>query len=143
MRLVSVLLVVSGVVAVPQGIIVHPQNGLTFNALAGRAVSPDYSCGTTGDGGSTNGYTCPSDLECCSIHGWCGSTSDYCSINNGCQTAYGTCNDTATAPTIPTASGTTAELGGQCGPGFGSCAATECCSPSGWCGSTPGMIFAA
>ena len=36
--------------------------------LAGRqgTVSPDNTCGTTGAGGTTVGYTCPPELSCCS-----------------------------------------------------------------------------
>jgi len=35
---------------------------------------------------------CPSG-KCCSKYGWCGTTDDYCSIKNGCQSAFGKCNN--------------------------------------------------
>jgi len=34
---------------------------------------------------------CP-DGHCCSQYGWCGKSSAYCSVSNGCQSEYGLCN---------------------------------------------------
>lgn len=99
-------------------------------------VSPDNSCGTTSYGGSSKGYTCPSSLPCCSVYGWCGSTSDYCLTSNGCQSQFGNCTQNGTPP----AGGGDGGGGGdgdsgntQCGPdnGNASCAANECCSAAG------------
>jgi hypothetical protein len=47
------------------------------------AVSRDGSCGP--------GLTCQGSAfgDCCSSHGWCGSTSDYC--GSGCQVGFGVC----------------------------------------------------
>ena len=33
---------------------------------------------------------CPNN-QCCSTHGWCGTTNDYCAKKN-CQTSFGKCN---------------------------------------------------
>jgi hypothetical protein len=50
---------------------------------AGLVVSPDGNCG--------QGVTCAGSRygDCCSAHGFCGSTSDYC--GDGCQAAFGNC----------------------------------------------------
>ncbi|KAH9904865.1 hypothetical protein F4778DRAFT_780038 [Xylariomycetidae sp. FL2044] len=47
-------------------------------------VDPEGACG--------NGFTCIGGVwgECCSQHGWCGSTTDYC--DTGCQSDFGNCN---------------------------------------------------
>ncbi|KAI9821948.1 MAG: hypothetical protein M1827_002530 [Pycnora praestabilis] len=50
---------------------------------AAKPVSTDATCGTTNTClGSSFG-------NCCSQHGWCGSTADYC--GTGCQAIAGTC----------------------------------------------------
>ncbi|KAF8867035.1 glycoside hydrolase/deacetylase [Acephala macrosclerotiorum] len=68
--------------------------------------------------------------------GWCGNSTDYCSVSNGCQSAYGTC-DAATNSTSGGGTGTPGtSTNGQCGPGFGTCASNECCSLAGFCGVT-------
>ncbi|KAI0603349.1 hypothetical protein F4775DRAFT_587869 [Biscogniauxia sp. FL1348] len=56
-------------------------------------VSIDGNCG--GD------ITCEGSEfgNCCSVHGWCGSTTDYCS--NGCQPAFGSGCDEASPPSAP------------------------------------------
>lgn len=72
-----------------------------LHRLAGRAVSPDNTCGTKGVGGSANAYTCPEDLPCCSVNGFCGSTSAYCSVSAGCQADYGSCGTTGNDTTSP------------------------------------------
>ncbi|KAF6822675.1 chitin deacetylase [Colletotrichum plurivorum] len=104
-----------------------------------RAVSPDNSCGTTSNGGSPSGYTCPTDLPCCSTYGWCGSTDAYCLTSNGCQGQFGTCTQDGSPPT-DTGDGNDGSPGnGQCGPANGNavCAVNECCSAAGFCGSGP------
>ncbi|WQF85099.1 Putative chitin-binding, type 1, NodB domain, glycoside hydrolase/deacetylase, beta/alpha-barrel [Colletotrichum destructivum] len=102
-----------------------------------RGVSPDNTCGTTGNGGNPSAYTCPADLPCCSVNGWCGSTGDYCLTSNGCQAVFGTCEQDGNPPT---GSGDDGNSGtGLCGPDNGnvSCATNECCSAAGYCGTTP------
>ncbi|KAI5862706.1 glycoside hydrolase/deacetylase [Durotheca rogersii] len=99
----------------------------------GPVVSPDMTCGRTGAG--TNGYTCPTGL-CCSQYGYCGSSSDYCDA--GCQASFGSC-----VPGNGTSDGG-GTVDGRCGPDFGGavCSSTECCSLSGYCGTTPEHCFA-
>ncbi|MCJ1413341.1 hypothetical protein MMC19_007446 [Ptychographa xylographoides] len=69
-----------------------------------RALTPDNTCGDI-DGGNGKGYFCdPANAwggACCSQHGYCGNSSDYCGI--GCQTGFGTCGQaiTFTATAIP------------------------------------------
>ncbi|KAK2017732.1 glycoside hydrolase/deacetylase [Colletotrichum eremochloae] len=48
-------------------------------------ISRDATCGATA------GKTCQGSTfgNCCSVNGWCGSTSAYC--GTGCQSKYGTC----------------------------------------------------
>jgi hypothetical protein len=69
---------------------------------------------------------------CCSKYGYCGTTDDYCNVNNGCQASFG-----AQCVTIPlkTPCGIESENGNK------SCAALfpgqgYCCSKYGYCGST-------
>ncbi|GJC86878.1 putative peptidoglycan-N-acetylglucosamine deacetylase ARB_03699 [Colletotrichum liriopes] len=105
--------------------------GAASPSLLLRDVSPDNTCGTTGNGGNPSAYTCPTELPCCSINGWCGSTDDYCLTSNGCQTGFGTCQQDGSPPT---GSGDDGNSGtGLCGPdnGNASCAANECCSAAG------------
>mmetsp|Transcript_22728 Transcript_22728/g.33563 ORF Transcript_22728/g.33563 Transcript_22728/m.33563 type:complete len:401 (+) Transcript_22728:93-1295(+) len=65
--------------------------------------------GTCGDGSIGNGL-CPKAGECCSPHGYCGSSPEYCSTNQYC--GYGYRNN------------------GLCpNP-------NHCCSPYGYCGTT-------
>ncbi|OBR05152.1 Chitin deacetylase [Colletotrichum higginsianum IMI 349063] len=102
-----------------------------------RGVSPDNTCGTTGNGGNPSAYTCPADLPCCSVNGWCGSTGDYCLTSNGCQAGFGTCEQDGNPPTGSSDDGNSGT--GLCGPDNGnvSCATNECCSAAGYCGTTP------
>ncbi|KAK1973828.1 chitin deacetylase [Colletotrichum cereale] len=102
-----------------------------------RDVSPDNTCGTTGNGGNPSAYNCPTDLPCCSVNGWCGSTDEYCLTSNGCQSGFGTCQQDGSPPTVSSDDGSSGT--GLCGPDNGntSCAANECCSAAGYCGTTP------
>lgn len=102
--------------------------------ITSAPVSPDNTCGITGTGGSTAGYKCPTELACCSANGFCGSTEEYCSSSNGCQSTFGSC-DVASADEPGTINPET------CGPGIGSCAEGQCCSLAGFCGATKGMNF--
>ncbi|KAI0025472.1 carbohydrate-binding module family 18 [Xylariomycetidae sp. FL0641] len=88
-------------------------------------TSPDMTCGN--DGAGNNGYICPSGL-CCSSHGYCGSSTDYCDA--GCQPAFGICADD------PSDGGGDSE-DERCGPDHGNthCSSTQCCSAAGWCGT--------
>jgi hypothetical protein len=59
-------------------------------------VSVDGSCG--------NGVTCAGSRfgTCCSAYGYCGTTDDYCSLDNGCQVAWGSCDGAGTTTSITT-----------------------------------------
>eukprot|EP00833_Pecoramyces_ruminatium_P008224 jgi/Orpsp1_1/1182256/evm.model.c7180000080514.1 len=52
----------------------------------------DENISTDGKCGKNNGKKCPSD-KCCSKHGYCGTTDKYCSVELGCQSEFGKCNE--------------------------------------------------
>ena len=101
-------------------------------------ISPSKSgrCGST----PTGIYSCLNGAEasfggpCCAANGTCGSDTNHCSVNLGCQAAYGNC--TVVDPVARVS------LGGSCGWGHGvgticqGSAFGNCCSRHGWCGST-------
>jgi hypothetical protein len=68
---------------------------------AKRAISPDNTCGRNGTGGGADGYTCPSDLACCLLNGFCGSTNEYCLTTAGCQSDFGNCTAPAAGTICP------------------------------------------
>ncbi|KAL8905373.1 MAG: hypothetical protein Q9207_002684 [Kuettlingeria erythrocarpa] len=85
-------------------------SAIPLDQLDKRAITPDATCG------GANGYTCQGSSfgNCCSVNGWCGSTSAYC--GTGCQSNFGSCTGTTTPPTItkttpPTSSPTAGTLG--------------------------------
>jgi len=110
------------------------------NDLVPRAktkISPDNTCG------GTKGYVCGSSNSglCCSKHGWCGKTSDYC--GTGCQSAFGTCSGTVVTTSTSAASPSSSSSSSSgdsflCGPSNGnkSCQQGYCCSQYGYCGNT-------
>lgn len=66
------------------------QNSLYSYSLS-LSPSPSSSISTDGKCGSkNNNKSCPSGY-CCSKYGYCGKTSDYCSIKKGCQKPFGIC----------------------------------------------------
>ncbi|KLU82797.1 hypothetical protein MAPG_01865, partial [Magnaporthiopsis poae ATCC 64411] len=96
-------------------------------AVASAIVSPDYTCG--GD----KKYTCPetAEFKCCSSYGWCGSSKAFC--GNGCQKAFGKCDDVAAGSENVSQDGTCG------GPNNYSCKGSEfgdCCSSYGYCGTS-------
>ncbi|KAF2660521.1 carbohydrate esterase family 4 protein [Lophiostoma macrostomum CBS 122681] len=111
-----------------------------------KKVSTDATCG------GTNGYTCQGSTfgTCCSVNGWCGSTTDYC--GTGCQSAFGSCTGSsssssakpaATSSVKTSAAATTTvkvSTDGACGGTSGkTCKGSTfgtCCSQYGYCGST-------
>ena len=95
-------------------------------------VSPNGHCGTQGNGGTPEGYTCSDSVfgMCCSSSGFCGNSIDYCL--GGCQSAYGSCTDQGNQPVTAM---------GECGLKWGNQTCTggifgPCCSISGYCGSS-------
>src|SRR3569833_32806 len=59
---------------------------LLLPAFAQLQVSPEGTCGAAA------GFTCFGSEygDCCSEHGWCGSTGEHCA--GGCQISYGHCD---------------------------------------------------
>jgi len=94
--------------------------------------------GKRGDGKCPNGY-------CCSIHGYCGKTAEYCAreqigfCGDGVR-GSGTCAEDGHCCSAFGYCGTTEEhCKGTCGMGLrgdGVCPDGTCCSPFGFCGTT-------
>jgi len=66
---------------------------------------------------------CPSG-KCCSKNGLCGTSKEYCSIENGCQSEFGQCDNIKIS------------TNDKCGIEDGKCPSGKCCSKYGWCGVT-------
>jgi len=81
-------------------------------------TSTNDTISTNGKCGKKDGK-CP-EGKCCSKYGWCGTTSEYCDVSNGCQSEFGKCN--------------TKKVDGKCGKEYGKCPSGQCCSKYGWCG---------
>ena len=104
-----------------------PNNGCQSGY--GSCSPPTGQCGSIASGGNLAG--CPMG-QCCSSFGYCGTTSAYCDVINGCQSSYGSCNSAPTA--APTSSG---RCGDPMTGGTGAhCPAGQCCSHGGYCGTT-------
>jgi hypothetical protein len=102
--------------------------------IAARTISPDNTCGRNGTGGGADGYSCPMSLPCCSTHGFCGSTNEYCLTTVGCQAAFGNC----TAPSPGTISpDETCGITGAGTAGYTCSADSPCCSGKLVASSTP------
>ncbi|KAF2115690.1 hypothetical protein BDV96DRAFT_599264 [Lophiotrema nucula] len=94
----------------------------SFGNCTAADLSPDGTCS------GANKYKCKGSTfgDCCSSSGYCGSDSAHC--GSGCQSVFGTCTDSSLSPD-GTCGGS---KGYKClGSGFG-----DCCSASGYCGST-------
>ncbi|KAK3302146.1 uncharacterized protein B0T15DRAFT_294021 [Chaetomium strumarium] len=61
------------------------------------SVAPTRT-GVSTNGRCGNGVTCAGARfgPCCSAFGYCGSGDDYCSLDNGCQAAWGSCDGDGT-----------------------------------------------
>ncbi|MDR3739319.1 MAG: hypothetical protein P4L40_09900, partial [Terracidiphilus sp.] len=83
-----------------------------------------------------NGASCPEG--CCSQWGFCGATSDYCSLDQNCQASYGSCWTVDQAVDVAPAQPAEPAILTECGPtgGGAACEDGACCSPYGWCGTT-------
>ncbi|RYP80080.1 hypothetical protein DL769_002654 [Monosporascus sp. CRB-8-3] len=94
---------------------------------------------TSVEGNCGAGITCLGSEfgDCCSQHGWCGSTAAYC--GEGCQSAFGTC-DGGSGGGGGGGGGAPVSEDGSCGGADGvTCVGSEfgnCCSQYGWCGSS-------
>jgi len=83
-------------------------------------------------------------LGCCNKDGRCGLTSDYCSVNAGCQNKYGMCLIDKETPVSSATADENSKIGQKCGKGHGSCIIKgedghtyehiSCCSEKGYCG---------
>ncbi|KAK1755531.1 carbohydrate-binding module family 18 protein [Echria macrotheca] len=129
----AVLLAVPAVLA---GVV--PVTRLEIDERALSVVSPNLTCGTV-LGGANKGYTCPSEVACCSAYGYCGSSDEFCLTTAGCQSRYSNSSTSCTAPK----SGVSISVDGTCGTtGAGKngyrCPVngTSCCSASGYCGNS-------
>jgi len=79
--------------------------------------------------GPDNGNLACQENECCSQHGFCGVTDEYCGI--GCKSGFGICNSNDSNITPNTSPD------GACGRSNGySCKSGYCCSQYGYCGNT-------
>ncbi|EHA54455.1 hypothetical protein MCOR27_003429 [Pyricularia oryzae] len=92
---------------------------------AGNPVTTDGRCGSAFGNAICGNWP---DGNCCSVAGWCGSSSAHC--GNGCQS--GNCNSTG---------GGNVTTDGRCGKDFGNTVCGSwpdggCCSSAGWCGSS-------
>ncbi|PVI03007.1 carbohydrate-binding module family 18 protein [Periconia macrospinosa] len=87
-------------------------------------VSPDGSCG------GQNAFVCKGSSfgDCCSSSGFCGSSDGHCKA--GCQNKFGTCTGSNISP-----DGT---CGGTNGYTCSDSTFGNCCSSSGFCGTTSG-----
>jgi hypothetical protein len=86
--------------------------------------------GTCGNGSRGNGV-CFDGSTCCSPFGWCGTSPEHCS----------TTTTTTPPPTSPAPTPPPPQASGTCGNGSrgnGVCFdGSTCCSPFGWCGTSP------
>ena len=102
--------------------------------IAARTISPDNTCGKNGTGGGADGYSCPTSLPCCSAHGFCGSTNEYCLTTVGCQAAFGNCTALSPGTISPDE---TCGITGAGTAGYTCSADSPCCSGKLVASSTP------
>jgi len=111
----------------------HCGSIIATTAKASKAPTPTFSgeppTQVTGRCGSSYGFC--SFGECCSKHGYCGTTEEYC--GNGCQPSFGDCNQFNRTSKKPEP---TTNSNKRCGSGIGICNFGECCSRDGYCGRT-------
>ncbi|OUM67826.1 carbohydrate-binding module family 18 protein [Piromyces sp. E2] len=93
------------------------------NLIDDESICKSIRCGIEN---GENYSQCPSG-QCCSKKGYCGTTSSYRSILNGCQKEHGRC-------VYP-----------RCGiinsKDYGQCPSGQCCSKKGYCGTTPSFLL--
>ncbi|KAF4624626.1 hypothetical protein G7Y89_g13544 [Cudoniella acicularis] len=128
-----------------------PSAPLTIPVIPSPSVTPpEGPLKASIDGSCGQSATCLGSLfgDCCSKYGYCGHTSDYCSLDSGCQSYFGLCGDTPlVSPVAPVASPVSTSnpitalkpsVDGSCGKDATCLGSTfgPCCSSYGWCGST-------
>ncbi|CAG8962203.1 hypothetical protein HYFRA_00005255 [Hymenoscyphus fraxineus] len=86
---------------------------------------------TSVDGSCGRGTTCWNSAfgSCCSSHSYCGMTGPHCSLDEGCQTAFGSCGKKNQIVSVDGSCNSEVTCKGS---PFGSC-----CSKFGFCGSSP------
>lgn len=117
------------VLATPTTLAAHPLPSAQAENVTELVESPDNRCGRN------TGYKCSAE-SCCSYHGWCGSSLEYCGPGL-CQVNYGKdCDHSASNPTV-SISHLIESPNNQCGSHLGyKCRPGNCCSIHGWCGSS-------
>jgi peptidoglycan/xylan/chitin deacetylase (PgdA/CDA1 family) len=117
----------------------------TRAATPSAAPASNSKVSTDGSCGKGSGFTCQGSSfgNCCSQYNYCGSTTGHCST--GCQSAFGTCSNSASpapAPAPAPAPKKKVSTDGSCGQGSGfTCQGSSfgnCCSQYNYCGSTTG-----
>ncbi|ORX63913.1 hypothetical protein BCR32DRAFT_134356 [Anaeromyces robustus] len=99
--------------------------GQCGNSDTSKKISENGKCG------EKNGNTiCPSG-KCCSKYGWCGKTTDYCSISKGCQSRFGECSNSSDIEKKISENGKCGEKNDNT-----KCPSGQCCSKYGHCGKT-------
>ncbi|XXG95309.1 hypothetical protein Hte_001570 [Hypoxylon texense] len=114
------------------------KSALAIALLAATAVwsdvSPDETCG------EENGYTCPGEIKCCSVNGFCGSTDEYCLTTAGCQSEFSNSTSACTEPVDGVSISPDGTCGSEGAGEYGYRCPTEdgnsCCSIAGYCGNT-------
>ncbi|XXQ36434.1 NodB homology domain-containing protein [Plasmodiophora brassicae] len=93
---------------------------MAYGSVCHGAPRLDRKCGPW-----VGGAGCPPG-SCCSQHGWCGTSSDYCNDQSICQSIAPACSASPRPDN-------------RCGPvvADAGCPAGQCCSSDGWCGSSP------
>jgi hypothetical protein len=96
----------------PSGSVVPSSTASTSRTTTRTTVSVTPTrTGLSTDGTCGNGVTCAGTRwgSCCSVFGYCGVGDEFCSLENGCQPAWGSCDEVAgttvsTRSTVPTRS---------------------------------------
>ncbi|KAI6973289.1 hypothetical protein KC329_g12339 [Hortaea werneckii] len=86
----------------PSGQLPFVESGLSSSiGIPFPTLPVDLSPSINGRCGGNSGYTCKGSKfgQCCSIHGWCGKSDDYCDIY--CDPQHGKCNDPLNPPLQP------------------------------------------
>jgi hypothetical protein len=90
----------------PSGSVVPPSSTATTSRVTTRttvSVTPTRT-GLSTDGTCGNGITCVGTRwgSCCSVFGYCGVGDEFCSLENGCQPAWGSCDGVAGTTVVTT-----------------------------------------
>ncbi|KAF2471824.1 uncharacterized protein BDR25DRAFT_342443 [Lindgomyces ingoldianus] len=113
------------------------------SSFVSSTPTPSLVISPNGECGAASGQTCLGSTfgNCCSAYGYCGATDIYCQAAEGCQAGFGDCIQPSpvSSSALPTST-VKVSTDGQCGGANGVCTGSgfgDCCSPYGWCGSSP------